>query len=62
MKGTEMELKQIRVKKAIATATQFELVCPYKACGIKIGLDYAKKGQIIDCHNCRKQIKIAKVV
>lgn len=58
-----------RYKKAEAVATGYCVICPYKACGIAINTnvytsisDNLVKGEIITCPNCRKGIRISKVV
>ena len=50
-----------KYKNAIAVADGYHIVCPYKNCGVLFEIDFARKGNIARCNNCRKEIKIKRV-
>lgn len=51
-----------RIRNADASIIEFAIVCPYKQCGFLMKLDRAKKGDVIVCGNCRKEIKVRRVI
>jgi hypothetical protein len=51
-----------RIRNADASIVELAVVCPYKQCGLLLHLEHAQKGEVIECNNCRKPIKIRKVV
>ena len=44
-----------------AVARAYDIVCPYKNCGYAICVETAGKGDVVECPNCRKKLKIKKV-
>lgn len=51
-----------RYKLITVRARVFVSYCPYKDCAHEITLYAAAKEQIVRCENCRKELKIKKVV
>ena len=52
---------KLRVRNADAKITEVEIVCPYKACGV-LFRGRVNRGDTITCPNCRKTIKIRRIV
>lgn len=53
-----------RYKKADAIASEFIITCPYKVCGYMNLYPHKglRKGEIFHCINCRKGIRIRRVI
>jgi hypothetical protein len=51
-----------RYKNVVLTATQLSGICPFKPCGMAITISNAKKGDIIKCPNCQREIKVKKIL
>lgn len=53
-----------KYKNAEAVADGYHIVCPYAKCGHMLSIEpaVAKKGNVVECSNCRKGIRIRRVV
>ena len=54
--------KRIRKASAMKSGTGFNVVCPHKVCGYLNTFPESKKDDIVACINCRKEIRITKVI
>jgi predicted SprT family Zn-dependent metalloprotease len=56
-----MEINK-RHRTITAIADSYYFICPYKDCGHQNPINSASKDEIVRCGNCRKELKISKVV
>jgi len=51
-----------KYKNADVKADGYHLICPYKKCGYLVAFAQFYKGNLIECPNCRKQIKMRRII